>query len=148
LAFGKAIQIADKNLEEYSYNMKILRDYYERQIKEKIPHIKFNGHRNKRLAGSSNISFKFVDGDALLLKLDEKGICASAGSACSSGSESPSHVLSAIGVSEQLAKGSLRVTFGRENTKEDVDYLVETLVEVVGELRNKSTEYLEFVNKL
>ena len=138
MAFGKAIQIADKNLEEYSYNMKILRDYYERQVQEKIPYIKFNGHRNKRLSGSSNISFEFVDGEALLLKLDEKGICASAGSACSSGSESPSHVLSAIGVRDNLAKGSLRVTFGKENTKEDVDYLVESLVEIVGELRNKS----------
>ena len=130
--------MACNNLQEYNYNMKILRDYYETQVEKNISYVKINGHRTKRLAGNSNISFEFIDGESLLLKLDEKGICASTGSACSSGSGSPSHVLMAIGLSESIAKGSLRITFGKENTKEDVDYLVETLVEVVGELRNKN----------
>lgn len=118
-------------------------------IQKNISHIKFNGHRTRRLPGNSNISFEFVDGETLLLKLDEKGICVSTGSACSSGNESPSHVLSAIGLEATKAKGSLRVTFGKENTKEDVDFLVESLVEIVNNLRNGSQEYLEFIkNKL
>lgn len=115
------------------------------QVEKNIPLIKINGHRKKRLSGNSNISFKFVDGEALLLNLDMKGICASTGSACSSGSNSPSHVLLAIGISEDVAKGSLRITFGRENTKEDVDYLIESLIEAVNKLRNMSPEYLEFI---
>ena len=118
--------------------MKILRDYYERQIEKNIPYIKFNGHRTKRLSANSNITFDFIDGEALLLKLDERGICVSTGSACSSGSDNPSHVLVAIGLDETKAKGSLRVTFGKENTKEDVDFLVQSLIEIVDELRDKS----------
>jgi len=147
IGLGKAIQIASNNLDEYNYNMKILRDYYEAQVEKNIPYVKFNGHRNKRLPGNSNISFDYIDGEALLLKLDEKGIYVSTGSACSSGNSSPSHVLSAIGLSDKIAKGSLRITFGKENTKEDVDYLVESLIKIVDELRNMSPEYLEFINK-
>ena len=145
VGLGKAIEIACNNLNEHNYNMKILRDYYEMQVQKNIPYIKFNGDRNKRLPGNSNISFKFIDGEALLLKLDEKGICASTGSACSSGSSKPSHVLTAIGLDEKTAKSSLRITFGKENTKEDVDYLVKALIEIVNELRNISPEYLEFM---
>lgn len=136
VGLGKAIELADKNLQEYNYNIKILRDYYEKQVEKNIPYIKFNGHRTKRLSGNSNISFEFIEGETLLLKLDEKGICASTGSACSSGSSAPSHVLTAIGLSEKLARGSLRITFGKENTKEDVDFLVKTLTEIVSKLRN------------
>ena len=145
VGLGKAIQIATNNLQEYNYNMKILRDYFENEIKKHIEYVKINGHRIKRLPGNSNISFEYVEGETLLLKLDEKGICVSTGSACSSGNDSPSHVLSAIGLSEKLAKGSLRVTFGRENTKEDVDFLVSSLIEIVHDLRNTSPEYLELV---
>ena len=145
VGLGKAIQIASDNLEEYNYHLRILRDYYEIQVKKYISYIKINGHRTKRLSGNSNICFEFIDGEALLLKLDEKGICVSTGSACSSGNDSPSHVLLAIGLSSDKAKGSLRVTFGRENTKEEVDYLVQSLIEIVEELRNKSAEYLEFI---
>jgi len=137
IGLGKAIEIADKYIEEYNYNLKNLRNYYETQVKRNIPHIKINGHKTKRLSGNSNISFEFVDGETLLLKLDERGICVSTGSACSSGNNSPSHVLLAIGLDEKKAKGSLRVTFGKENTKEDVDFLIESLVEIVSELRNK-----------
>ena len=145
VGLGKAIQIATNNLQEYNYNMKILRDYFENQVKKHIKYVKINGHRIKRLPGNSNISFEYIEGETLLLKLDEKGICVSTGSACSSGNDSPSHVLSAIGLSEKLAKGSLRVTFGRENTKEDVDFLVSSLIEIVYDLRKKSPEYLELV---
>ena len=137
VGLGKAIEIANNNLEEYNYNLKILRDYYEVQLEKNIPNIKINGHRKKRLSGNSNISFEFIEGETLLLKLDEKGICVSTGSACSSGNDSPSHVLTAIGLDKTKAKGSLRVTFGKENTKEEVDYLVEALIEIVSELRNK-----------
>ena len=136
VGLGKAIQIATKDLSENNYRIRILRDYYEMLIKENIPYIKFNGHRSKRLPGNSNISFEFIDGETLLLKLDEKGICVSTGSACSSGNESPSHVLLAIGLEETKAKSSLRVTLGKENTKEDVDFLVQSLIEIVNELRN------------
>lgn len=88
-----------------------------------------------RLPGNVNYSFKGIDGEVLLFKLDEKGICASTGSACSSGNSNPSHVLMAIGLPYELAKGSLRITFGESNTKEDVDKLVDNLVEIVSELR-------------
>lgn len=145
VGLGKAIQIAHYNLEEYNKKMKDLRDYYEEQAQKNIPYVKVNGHRTKRLPGNSNISFEFVDGEALLLKLDIKGICASTGSACSSGQATPSHVLTAIGLPDSTAKGSLRITFGKENTKEDVDYLVRALVEIINDLRNMSPEYKGFI---
>ena len=121
VGLGKAIDLAYKNLENYNKKLNELREYFISKIEEKIPYTKINGHRSKRLAGNVNISFRFVEGDVLLLKLDEKGICASAGSACSSGSSSPSHVLLAIGLPEEFAQGSLRITFGEENTKEDIN---------------------------
>lgn len=149
VGLGKAIEISNKNLDEYNKKMIRLRDYYIEQIEEKIPYIKINGDKIRRLPGNSNISFRFIDGEALLLKLDMNGICASTGSACSSGSSEPSHVLLAIGLKEDMAKGSLRITFGDENTKEDVDYLVNTLVDAVEKLRQMSPEYLDFIkNKL
>ena len=149
VGLGKAIELANKNLEEYNNKLIGLRDYFISKIEKNIPYIKINGHRVKRLPGNSNISFRFIDGESLLLNLDAKGICASTGSACSTGSNNPSHVLLAIGLEEELARGSLRVTFGDENTKEDVDYLIDSLVEIVQKLRNMSPEYLEFEkNKL
>lgn len=147
VGLGKAIQIAYNNLEEYNNKISNLRDYYEMQVEKNIPYIKVNGHRTKRLPGNSNISFKFIDGETLLLNLDMNGICASTGSACSSGSSNPSHVLLSIGLPKDIARGSLRVTFGKENTKEDVDYLVESLIKIVDELRNMSPEYLEFIKE-
>ncbi len=147
VGLGKAIQIVDYNLEAYNKKMKDLRDYYEAQVEKSIPYVKINGNREKRLPGNSNISFEFIDGEALLLNLDINGICASTGSACSSGQEAPSHVLTAIGLTESIAKGSLRVTFGKENTKEDVDYLVKSLVEIIDNLRNMSCEYKEFIKR-
>ena len=147
VGLGKAIELSYKNLNIHNKKIKYLRDYYIEQVEKRIPYIKFNGHRTKRLPGNSNISFEFVDGEALLLNLDMNGICASTGSACSSGSSKPSHVLLALGIPENIARGSLRITFGDENTKEDVDYLVNTLVEVVQKLREMSPGYLEFMKK-
>ena len=149
VGLGKAIELAYENLESYNNKLRNLRDYYICEIKEKIPYVKINGHKEKRLPGNINISFEFIDGEDLLLNLDTKGICASSGSACSSGSTNPSHVLLAIGLEEKYAKGALRITFGEENTMEDVDYLVDNLVEIVQRLRNMSPEYINFVkNKL
>lgn len=136
VGLGKAIELAYKNFDEYNEKIRTLRDYYISQIEEKIPDVKLNGDRIKRLPGNANISFKAVEGEQLLLNLDMKGICASSGSACTSGSAKPSHVLLAIGLPDEMAQGSLRVTFGEENTKEDVDFLVTTLVEVVKQLRS------------
>ena len=127
VGLGKAIELAYKNFEQYNEKLTKLRDYYISQIEEKIPNAKLNGHRTKRLPGNANISFKGVDGQLLLLKLDENGICASSGSACTSGSLDPSHVLVAIGLPPEYAQGSLRITIGDENTKEDIDYLIKLL---------------------
>lgn len=144
VGLGRAIEIANKNLEIYNNKLNKLRNYYELQVKKNIPYIKINGYKTKRLPGNSNISFKFIDGEDLLLNLDMNNICASTGSACSSGSSNPSHVLLAIGLQDSMAKGTLRVTFGKENTIEDVDYLVDNLIKSVQKLRNMSQEYLEF----
>lgn len=130
VALGKAAQIAEKNLEEYQEKLRNLRDDFLEKIKKEIPNIHINGTMEKRLPGNINISFENTDSSELLFRLDEYGICASGGSACSSGDNSPSHVLTAIGVRDELAKGAVRFTFGDFNTKEDVDYLVDVLKQI------------------
>ena len=135
VGLGKAIELAYENLDEYNEKLTKLRDYYISQVENRIPDIKLNGHRTKRLPGNSNISFKNVDGGELLLKLDEKGICTSTGSACNSGSSEPSHVLTAIGLRPEYLEGSLRTTFGEENTKEDVDFLIDNVEKIVKDCR-------------
>lgn len=137
VGMGKAIEIAYSNFEKNTNHLRKIRDYFINRIEKEIPNVKLNGHREKRLAGNCNISFEGIDGEELLLKLDEKGVCASAGSACSTGTTLPSHVLTAIGLTSELAMGTLRITFGNENKIEDVDYLVETLKEIIKDLRNK-----------
>lgn len=137
VGLGEAIDIAYKNFESNNEKLKKLRDYYISQIEEKIPNVKLNGDRTNRLPGNANISFEGIQSEELLYKLDEKGICASGGSACSTGNSSPSHVLMAIGINSKMAKGALRVTLGAENTKEDVDYLIENLIQIVSELREQ-----------
>lgn len=130
VALGKAAQIAEKNLGEYQEKLRNLRDDFLEKIKKEIPNIHINGTMEKRLPGNINISFENTDSSELLFRLDEYGICASGGSACSSGDNNPSHVLTAIGVRDELAKGAVRFTFGDFNTKEDVDYLVDVLKQI------------------
>lgn len=147
VGLAKAMELAYSNLEEHNKKMKELRDYYVSQVKEKIPYIKINGDMEKRLPGNSNISFRFIEGESLLLNLDLKGICASSGSACTSGSLDPSHVLLAIGLPHEIAHGSLRISIGKYNTKEEIDYVVENLVEIVGRLREMSPLWEKFVEE-
>ena len=135
LDFGKAIEIAQNELPQYRQKLQSLRDYYLTSVEKNIPFIRMNGDLENRLPGNANICFKGVDGPTLLQELDKQGICASSGSACSAGLLNPSHVLLAIGVPSNIARSSLRVTFGKENRMEDVDYLVENLIRIVERLR-------------
>ena len=114
-------------------------------MQKKIPYIKINGDLEQRLPGNTNISFRYIDGEGMLLNLDLRGICASSGSACTSGSLDPSHVLLAIGLPHEIAHGSLRVTIGRHNTKEEIDYTVNNLAEIVQKLRDMSPLYEDFI---
>lgn len=136
VGLGEACRLAKNDMKNHINKLKTLRDYYFKKIKENILDVKINGSIEHRLPGNANTSFKGINGGELLMKLDEKGICASAGSACSSGSSMPSHVLTAIGLTSEYLEGTLRVTFGDENTKEDVDYLVESLVEIIYNIEN------------
>ncbi|AUS96534.1 cysteine desulfurase NifS [Clostridium thermosuccinogenes] len=141
VGMGKAIELATANLEEYNKKLIALRDRTIDEVMKKIPFVKLNGHREKRLPGNVNFSFEFIEGESLLLMLDMKGIAASSGSACTSGSLDPSHVLLAIGLPHEIAHGSLRITFGEENTDEDIDYLMEVLPDIVNRLREMSPLY-------
>ncbi|MBO8169748.1 MAG: cysteine desulfurase NifS [Thermoanaerobacteraceae bacterium] len=141
VGFGKAAEIAAQELEGEMKRLTALRDKLIKGIEERIPEIRVNGHRTKRLPGNANISFRYIEGESLLLSLDMKGIAASSGSACTSGSLDPSHVLLAIGLSHEIAHGSLRMTLGRDNTEEDIDYVLEVLPEIVERLRSMSPLY-------
>lgn len=147
VGIGKAIELAYNNLDEHNSIIKELRDYYVEQVKDKIPYIKINGDMEKRLPGNSNISFRFIEGEGLLLNLDLKGICASSGSACTSGSLAPSHVLLAIGLPHEIAHGSLRISIGKYNTKKEIEYLVKSLVEIVNRLREMSPLWEKFIEE-
>ena len=136
VGLGKACEIANNHINEYIERVKSLRDYYVEQVGEKISDVRVNGTITQRLPGNSNISFKDIDSSALLLELDKRGICVSSGSASSSGNTEPSHVITAIKVPPEYAKGALRVTLGDFNTKAQVDYLIENLVECVKKLRD------------
>lgn len=144
VGFGEAIKLATENIPEKVEKITSLRDLYIEKVLEEIPYVKLNGHRTKRLCNNANFSFRFIEGEALLLSLDMKGICASSGSACTSGSLDPSHVLLAIGLPHEIAHGSLRVTFGDFNTEEEVLYVVDSLKVIVERLRNMSPLYEEF----
>lgn len=137
VGLGEAIELSYKNFENYNNKLVSLRDYFISEVEQKISNIKLNGDRIKRLPGNANISFKGVQGEELLFKLDEKGICASSGSACSSGKTNPSHVLMAIGSPADMSSGTLRITLGIENNKEDIDFLVNSLVEIISDLRKE-----------
>ncbi len=131
VGLGKAIEDIYQEYDKYNEKLTNLRDYYIDQIEKSNFNCKLNGDRKNRLAGNANFSFPGVNAQELLLALDEKGICASAGSACSTGNPAPSHVLTAIGLSKELANGALRVSFGKDNTKEDVDFLIQSLREII-----------------
>lgn len=135
VGLGEAIEEVYRDFDSYNKKLMELRDFYITEIQNKIPEAKLNGDRTKRLSGNANISFPGVNAQELLLDLDEKGICASAGSACSSGSSSPSHVLTAIGLTPELAEGTLRITFGKDNTKQDVEFLLNSLEEIIQKIK-------------
>ncbi|MDD2340470.1 MAG: cysteine desulfurase NifS [Methanosarcina sp.] len=140
VGLGKAIELAVENLENHNEQMKEMRDRLLAGILE-IPSCRLNGHPEKRLADNLNFSFEYIEGESLLLMLDQMGICCSTGSACSSGSLEPSHVLRAIGLPPEIAQGSLRLTLGDENSEEDIDYVLEVLPEIVKKLRAMSPFY-------
>ena len=137
VGLGKAIEIATYNIDRYNKKLLALRQYCISRLIENIKDIKINGDLTNRLPGNINVSFKGCDSSDILMKLDEVGICASGGSACSSGTATPSHVLMAIGLDRQWLEGTIRITLGDENTKEDIDYLVVNLIKITNELRNK-----------
>ncbi len=141
VGLGKAIELASQNLEEYNKKLLAFRDYAIETIQKNIPFVRLNGDRVYRLPGNVNFSFEFIEGESLLLMLDMKGIAASSGSACTSGSLDPSHVLLAIGLPHEIAHGSLRLTFGDENTQEELDYVLEALPPIVQRLREMSPLY-------
>ncbi len=131
VGLGKAINLIYGQFDEYNSKLKELRDYYISEVQRSIPNVKVNGDLVERLPGNASISFSGVDGSELLFKLDELGICASAGSACSTSNPEPSHVLTAIGLEKEYINGTLRVSFGKDNTKEDAQYLVESLKSII-----------------
>lgn len=131
VGLSKALEISYNELKEHREKILYLRNYYEEKVKKNIDNIIINGDEKNRLPGNSNISFIGVNGQDLLLNLDMIGICVSSGSACTSGSIDASHVLIALGVKEEVAKSSIRVSIGKYNTKEEIDYLVENLIEIV-----------------
>ena len=141
MALGKAIELANANIEEHNEKLTAMRDRLIDGILEAIPETRLNGHRTKRLPGNVNISVRYIEGEALLLSLDLKGIAASSGSACTSGSLDPSHVLLAIGLPHEIAHGSLRLSLSEENTMEEVEYVITTLKEIVDRLRAMSPLY-------
>lgn len=147
VGLAKALELAAENMEQYNKKLLALRDRTIEEIQKKIPFIKLNGHRTKRLPGNVNFSFEFIEGESLLLMLDMKGIAASSGSACTSGSLDPSHVLLAIGLPHEIAHGSLRITFGEDNSEADVDYLMEVLPPIVQRLREMSPLYEAFCKR-
>lgn len=141
VAFGKALETARTDLPERAEHLRNLRDELERRVTKEIPDIVFNGSREARLTGISNISFRFIEGEGLLINLDLQGVAVSTGSACSSGSLEPSPVIRALGRNDELARGAIRFSFGKDNTVEDVDYLMEVLPKAVESLRKLSPQY-------
>jgi len=141
VALGKAIELATENIDSHNEKLIAMRDRLIDGILETIPETRLNGHRTQRLPGNVNVSVRYIEGEALLLSLDLKGIAASSGSACTSGSLDPSHVLLAIGLPHEIAHGSLRLSLSEENTMEEVEYVLTTLREIVGRLRAMSPLY-------
>jgi cysteine desulfurase len=147
VGLGKAIEMATADIPGHNAKILAMRDRLIRRVLEKIPHTRLNGHPGKRLCGNVNISFEFIEGESMLLWLDDAGICASTGSACTSGSLEPSHVLLATGLPVEISHGSLRLTLGDANTEADVDVVLEVLPKVVTKLREMSPLYKKSGNE-
>lgn len=141
VGFGKACEIALNDMDHEITHLKALRDRLEKGILEKVPHVKINGAVDSRLPNTSNISYEFVEGESLLLSLDMKGVAASSGSACTSGSLEPSHVLLAMSLSHEMSHGSVRISLGKSNTEAEIDYLVEIMPPIVERMRSMSPLY-------
>lgn len=145
VGFGKATEIAGREIDRRRLYESGLRDYLIEKVLSEIPYTRLNGHKTNRLSGNANFSFRFIEGESLLLLLDQKGIAGSSGSACTSGSLDPSHVLLAIGLPHEIAHGSLRLTLSDETTKDEIDYVVDELKQIVERLRSMSPLYEDFI---
>ena len=147
VGFGKAAQLAFAEMEERSAKEIELRDHLIERVTTEIPYCRLNGHKTDRLPNNANFCFRFIEGESMLILLDQNGICGSSGSACTSGSLDPSHVLLAIGLPHEIAHGSLRLTISEKTTMEEVDFVVDTLKGIIERLRNMSPLYEDFVKK-
>ena len=147
VGMAKAVEIAAASMDDRIRYESELRDYMIKRVLEEIPHSRLNGDVERRLPNNANFCFRFIEGESMLMMLDAKGICASSGSACTSGSLDPSHVLLAIGLPHEIAHGSLRITISEETTKEEIDYTIDNLKDIIEKLRNMSPLYEDFVKK-
>lgn len=145
VGLGKAAEIASKNMEAVSTHEKKVRDHLVERVLNEIPYSRLNGHKEDRLPGNANFCFRFIEGESMLILLDQLGICASSGSACTSGSLDPSHVLLAIGLPHEIAHGSLRISLSEDTTIEEIDYVVDELKKIIERLRSMSPLYEDFV---
>lgn len=145
VGFGKAAELAFDHMDRSIAYETELRDYLIGRVLKEIPYSRLNGEKEKRLPNNANFCFRFIEGESMLILLDRQGICASSGSACTSGSLDPSHVLLAIGLPHEIAHGSLRITLSEKNTKEEIDFAVDRLKEIIGRLRDMSPLYEDFV---
>lgn len=147
VGYGKAVELAMETMEERTAREKELRDYLIEKVTREVPFTRVNGSLTDRLSNNVNFAFRFIEGESLLIKLDMAGICGSSGSACTSGSLDPSHVLLAIGLPHEIAHGSLRLTLSEENTREEMDYVAGQIKEIVAYLRGMSPLYEDYMNK-
>ena len=145
VGLGLAAEMAVQSMEERAKKEAALRDYLIDRILKEVPYVRVNGHRTKRLPNNVNLAFQFIEGESLLIMLDMAGICGSSGSACTSGSLDPSHVLLAIGLPHEIAHGSLRLTLSEENTREEMDYTAKKIKEIVERLRSMSPLYEDYL---
>ena len=136
-----------RTMEERTAKERVLRDYLIDRILREVPYTRLNGHRQNRLPNNANFSFQFIEGESLLIMLDMEGICGSSGSACTSGSLDPSHVLLAIGLPHEIAHGSLRLTLSDETTEEELDHVVDAVKKIVEKLRGMSPLYEDFLKR-
>lgn len=145
VGMAQAVREAMDEMEVRAAREAELRDYFMQQVMQRIPYARVNGSRSRRLPGNVNFSFQFIEGESLLIMLDMQGICASSGSACTAGSPEPSHVLMALGMPEEIAHGSIRFTLGKDTTREEIDFTIEKMEEIIKKLRDMSPSYQSLV---